>query len=103
MCLISFLKQYSSFLRTYFLGLLFFCTHPHPPIILIFQLPVEIETHVVQCQPGLSKALYVSQNVDLSLCGSLLQNPLTLDLHLLQLQLLLWKLSQRSLWTRAAL
>lgn len=43
--------------------------------------------------------LQVSQTVDLTVHRSLLQDPLSLDLHLLQLKLLLWKLSQGSLLT----
>lgn len=38
--------------------------------------------------------------MDPTIHGGLLQDPLSLDLHLLQLQLLLWKLSQGSLVTQ---
>lgn len=43
--------------------------------------------------------LQVSQTVDLAVHRGLLQDPLSLDLHLLQLKLLLWKLPQCSLMT----
>lgn len=60
---------------------------------------MQIETDGVELRPGLPQTLQVLQTVDLSIPRGLLQDPLTLDLHLLQLKLFLWKLSQSSLMT----
>ena len=60
---------------------------------------MDIEARGVQPVPVLSEAPQVLQDMDPSVLRGPIQHPLALDLHLLQLDLLLWELSERLLWT----